>query len=305
VARSLDAVADELYAAPPEEFVASRERAVERARKERDTQGAGQLSKLRKPTVAAWLVNLLALRQPELVDELVELSRELRQAQRELRGDQLRELSGRRRSAVAALVAQARALAVAERPELAGAKLPLAEVEGTLTAALSDEEVAVQVRSGRLIRAVAYAGFGEVPRPRLRLVTGGEQAETAAAPAKRPGPAKDAGDEARRAREAKEARAERDRQRVALRKELAIARSEAKKAEAASERAAAAERDGADDLAAIEAQLAELERRKAAAEEELGRRRVARKVAERQAVAARRRAGEVEGALESFDKSDA
>ena len=41
----------------------------------------------------------------------------------------------------------------------------------TLQAALSDTAIAEQVRSGRLTKAVTYAGFGEVPRPRLRLVT--------------------------------------------------------------------------------------------------------------------------------------
>ena len=51
-------------------------------------------------------------------------------------------------------------------------RLPLAEVEATLNAALSDAEVAEQVRAGRLLRAASYAGFGEVPRPQLRLVTG-------------------------------------------------------------------------------------------------------------------------------------
>ena len=44
-------------------------------------------------------------------------------------------------------------------------------MEATLTAALAEPEIAEQVRTGRLIRAATYAGFGEVPRPRLRLVT--------------------------------------------------------------------------------------------------------------------------------------
>jgi hypothetical protein len=169
-------IADRLYALPPEEFVAARNEEVATARDAEDRAGAAAIAKLRKPTVAAWLVNLLALRRPELVAELVDLAARLRLAQRELRGDELRELSSRRRAAIAALVGQARALAVAAQPGLAGVKLPVADVEATLTAALSDEEVAGQVRSGRLVRAIAYAGFGEVPRPRLRLVTEEETA---------------------------------------------------------------------------------------------------------------------------------
>lgn len=310
MAPTVEELADELYAAPPDEFVAGRARAVAQARRDRDGKAAAELAKLRKPTVAAWLVNLLALRQPELVDELADLSRELRAAQRELKGARLRELSTQRRAAVAALVAQARALAVAERPGLAEAKLPMAEVEATFTAALADEDVAARVRSGRLIRSVAYAGFGEVPRPRLRLVTSEDTADEAPARAhdEPAGGGRDrdraAREEARRASAERQARIERERERVALREELAVARAEARKAEAATERAGQAERDGADELAALEVELAGLERRRSAAEDELGRLRVARKLAERQATAARRRAGEVEGALESLDTSD-
>jgi hypothetical protein len=160
-----------LYEAPPDGFVAARSAAIADARRAGDKQAARRLGELRKPTVAAWLVNLLALRRPDLLDELTELAASLRAAQRELHGDQLRELSTRRRQAVSALVAEARRLATEADPTVSAGKLPLAEVETTLTAALADADVAEQVRSGRLIRAATYAGFGEVPRPRLRLVT--------------------------------------------------------------------------------------------------------------------------------------
>ena len=72
---------------------------------------------------------------------------------------------------VSALVDAARRARDRGRSGLRAAKLPLGEVEATLTAALAEPEIAEQVRSGRLIRAATYAGFGEVPRPRLRLVT--------------------------------------------------------------------------------------------------------------------------------------
>ncbi|MEO3922812.1 hypothetical protein ABGB07_02860 [Micromonosporaceae bacterium B7E4] len=168
---------ERLYTAPPDGFVAARSEAVAAARAEGDPSAAREIAKLRKPTVAAWLVNLLALRRPELMADLVELSAALRGAQRELRGDRLRELSARRRGVLGALVGQARALAEAEDPRLAAGKLPLAEVEATLNAALADVEVAEQARSGRLVRAASYAGFGEVPRPQLRLIVGGPDTE--------------------------------------------------------------------------------------------------------------------------------
>jgi hypothetical protein len=186
-------LADRLYAVPPRRFVAERDAAIERARSGGDTAVAAALSKLRRPTVAAWLVNLLALRRPELLAELVELAAALREAQRRLQGGQLRELAVRRREAVAGLLATARSLAVEVDPELAGAKLPLAEVEATLTAALADEQVAAQVRAGRLLRPAEPAGFGASGIPvgaPLRLVPGGADAGSpAGAPAAQVAPA--------------------------------------------------------------------------------------------------------------------
>jgi hypothetical protein len=260
-------IADRLYGAAPETFVAERDKLVAEAREAGDRDRAAAIGKLRKPTVAAWLVNLLALRRPDLLAGLVELAGQLRAAQRELQGEQLRELSGQRRAAVDALVAQARALAVAERPELARTKLPLSDVEATLSAALADEDVADQVRSGRLVRSVEYTGFGEIPRPKLRLVTDG-------AP-----PTRQEREDPERA--------------------VAAARTALEEAGAELERAAAAEEDGVRDLAEADAALAEARRRREEAEEELSRRKLARKTAERAVTAARRRLGEAEGALEA------
>ena len=133
-------------------------------------------------------MNLLAIRRPELVADLVQLADALRSAQRELRGPRLRELSAQRRAVVGALVAEVRKLAAAEPDAPPASRLPLAEVEATLNAALSDVEVAEQVRAGRLLRAASYAGFGEVPRPQLRLVTGDDEEREEERPARRPGP---------------------------------------------------------------------------------------------------------------------
>src|SRR5918998_5377338 len=124
------------------------------ARRAGDPKAAREIARLRRPTVAAWLVNLLALERPELVADLVQLAESLRTAQRELRGAKLRELSAQRRAVVGALVTEVRKLAAAESAAPPAGKLPLAEVEATLNAALSDTEVAEQVRAGRLLRSV-------------------------------------------------------------------------------------------------------------------------------------------------------
>jgi hypothetical protein len=264
----VDEVIRRLYALPPEQFVAARDEA---ARHTRDPKRAAQIVKLRKPTQAAWMVNLLAIKRPDLLADLAQLAAALREAQRELRGAQLRELSTQRRATVAALVDEARRLAVEAKPALGrGAHLPLGDVEQTLQAALADPEAAELVRSGQLVKAIEYAGFGEVPKPQLRLITGGSTAEEAK-------PAAD---------------------RRAAQRELAAARSEHAKAEKELERAAAAEREGARLLAELEQELAELQRRRDLADEELGRRKLARKAAERALAAARRRLGEAQAAVE-------
>ncbi|MET8836394.1 hypothetical protein ABZV78_21070 [Micromonospora sp. NPDC004540] len=291
-----------LYATPPDRFVAARDAAVNEARRAGDPKAAREIGKLRRPTVAAWLVNLLAIRRPELVADLAQLAESLRSAQRELRGGRLRELSAQRRAVVGALVAEVRKLAATEPGAPPVAKLPLGEVEATLNAALSDTEVAEQVRAGRLLRATHYAGFGEVPRPQLRLVTGGGEEEPAV-----PDRAAERA-EARRTRDERAAeraaRAERAKRRRAVERELAKARGDQERAEAELTGAADAERDGVATLDRIETELAELERRRAVAEQELSRAKLARRGAERSLTAARRRTGEVEAALEALDAEE-
>ncbi|MET8261431.1 hypothetical protein [Micromonospora sp. NPDC005205] len=302
----------QLYRTPPDRFVAARDAAVAEARRAGDATTARQLARLRRPTVAAWLVNLLAIGRPELVADLVQLADALRVAQRELRGPRLRELSAQRRAVVGALVAEVRKLAAAEPDAPPASRLPLAEVEATLNAAFSDVEVAEQVRAGRLLRAASYAGFGEVPRPQLRLVTDDEEEHEEERPARRPGPQRGRPEAAPRTDRAAEraeqaeraaqraARAERARQRRALDRELAKAQADQERAETELTEATGQERDGVAVLDRLEAELAELERRRAVAEQDLSRAKLARRAAERAVTVARRRAGEVEAAVEAL-----
>jgi hypothetical protein len=201
--------------------VPARNEAVRRARAAGDRQLAAQIAKLRRPTVGAWVINRLAREHPELIEELLALGEALRSAQRDLRGDELRELSVRRRVLVTELSREAIRLARRDRRR---DNVPVAEIEATLTAALADPAVAEQVRRGRLTRTVAYTGFGETPRPRLRLVHGGADAERRSA--------EKAAEAERRAVAAAEA-AERRRARAVAHRELLAARTELAEAEAA------------------------------------------------------------------------
>ncbi|WIM95928.1 hypothetical protein ACTOB_008069 [Actinoplanes oblitus] len=298
-----DDVVRRLYEEPPDGFVATRAAAIEEARAAGDREAAKRLAACKKPTVAAWVVNLLARKRPDLIGELVDLSEALRAAQRELHGDQLRELSQQRRQFVSALVAAARKLAVAAG---AGAgKLPLGEVEATLTAALADPEIAAQVRTGRLIRSAAYAGFGEVPRPRLRLITGGdaEDAEEGpdagdAEPAR--GPDRDRAAQDRAAQERR--RREIERRRRDLERDLAAAEAAERRADEQLHRAEIAELDASNLVDDLEAELAELERRRTEAVADVARRKQARRTAERESAAARRRVGDVQAALDDLSE---
>lgn len=245
-----------LYLAPPAGFVAARDAAVASAREAGDRPGAVALAALRRPTVGAWLVNLLAIRRPELIADLVELAGRLREAQHQLRGEKLRELSARRRAAIGALVEQARMLAVEADPKLARASLPLQEVEATLSAAIADEEVAAAVRTGRLLRTTSYAGFGEPPpvAPQVKL--------TAPARGDRSGARKRDTEERKAARAAEaEARAEHD---VAAAAEREAAAELADK-QAILDRLTRATAATDKQLAELEAELARLTEQRAAA----------------------------------------
>ncbi|MGC5661305.1 hypothetical protein ACN261_13025 [Micromonospora sp. WMMD723] len=305
-------LARQLYRTPPDRFVAARDAAVVEARRAGDPGTARRIAGWKRPTVAAWLVNLLALDRPDLVADLGPLAEALRTAQRDLKGPRLRELSAQRRELVAALVTEVRRIA-ADLPDAPpAARLPLAEVEATLHAALADTAVAEQVRAGRLLKAVHHSGFGEVPRPQLRLVTGGAAAAAGGGAERAGGGEADVVPQreahrggARRAREARAARAERAKRRRALDRELTAARAAQRQAERDLDGTTTAERDSVAALDRIEGELAELERRRAVAEQELSRAKLARRAAERTLTAARRRTGEVEGAIEAVDAEEA
>lgn len=142
----LDAIAAELYALPPAEFTAARNARAGLAR----SPLAGQLKALRKPTVAAWAVNLLT-REGALA-EAVELSNALRDAQDDLDAAELSRLGRQRRQLVAALAGQAVTLATEAGVAVSAAARH--DVEKTINAAVMDASAAAAVLTGRLISAL-------------------------------------------------------------------------------------------------------------------------------------------------------
>ncbi|MBD8059265.1 hypothetical protein IC607_09820 [Cellulomonas sp. JH27-2] len=154
----LDEVADDLYARPPAEFIAARDAAVKAARTSGDKELAKRVAALRRPTVSAWLVNLLVRADPDLPEQLMSLGEGLRAAERSLDGPALRELSSQRRALVRSLVGEARRLARPAGQRISDAAVQ--ELDATLTAALADAATARDVVSGRLTSPRAFVGFG-------------------------------------------------------------------------------------------------------------------------------------------------
>lgn len=146
----------ELYSAPPQEFTRRRKDLAAAARAAGERETARQITALRKPTRAAWVVNRLARAEPGTAASLADLAAGLRGATEARDGRRLRDLSARRRALIDSLTDQALSLADLADPPPALRE----EVTATLAAALADPEVAAHLASGTLTHAATWSGFG-------------------------------------------------------------------------------------------------------------------------------------------------
>ena len=151
-------IADELYGLAPSEFTAARDAAAKEHKA--DKPFAARIKKLKKPSVAAWAVNLLVRRESEQVDQMLGVGTALRQAQEGMDAALLRELTQQRRTLTHAIAGRARFLAADDGHRLT--QTALDQVEATLTAAMIDEGAARAVRSGLLIQTLAATGVEAV-----------------------------------------------------------------------------------------------------------------------------------------------
>lgn len=149
-------VADELYSVRPDEFVARRSSLVLEAKGGGDKSLADEIKKLVKPNTAAWVVNMLVREQSEQLEQVLDLGAALREALASMAGDELRELGRQRRQLTAAVTRQARSLA-SELGQRVNDPVA-AQVEGTLHAAMIDEDAAKAVRTGMLVKPLAVSG---------------------------------------------------------------------------------------------------------------------------------------------------
>ncbi|MBM7515361.1 hypothetical protein [Nocardioides nitrophenolicus] len=146
-------IADELYALPLAEFTPTRDA---RAKELKGTALAAQVKALRKPSTAAWVVDLLVRREAGQVDQVLSVGAALREAQQAMSAGELRALTKQRRQVTAAVTTQARRIAAEEGMRVTEAVAE--QVEATLTAAMVDAECGRAVRSGLLVSALRTTG---------------------------------------------------------------------------------------------------------------------------------------------------
>ncbi|HUI04277.1 MAG TPA: hypothetical protein VLZ77_12095 [Acidimicrobiales bacterium] len=235
----LDAVTDELYAVPPGAFVPARNARAKELAAAGEREAAAAVRTLPRPSAAAWLVNRLVRDHGADVDRLLALRTAFEKAQGGGDRDRLRALSTRRQALVAGLVEHAGALARDAGHPLSAAVQR--ELEGTLEAAVADEDAAGAVRSGRLAAALSHVGFPGVaavparPRRGGAAATRADRSATASARARQ---ARDKAEAARRRAEAEVTALRRARR--AAEQEQRRAASELRRADRALERSSTA-----------------------------------------------------------------
>lgn len=153
-------VAGELYGLPPGEFTAARNERAKEARSDGGKEAAEALKGLRKPSTAAWVVNMLMRHEADQMEQVLAVGESLRKAQEGLDAASLRELTKQRRQLTAAVTARGRSLARELGQKVTDAVAD--QVQDTLHAAMIDEAAAKAVRSGMLVEPLTSTGIEQV-----------------------------------------------------------------------------------------------------------------------------------------------
>ena len=173
----IPAAATDLYALPIDQFIAGRDRLAKELAEEGRGDESVEVARLRKPTTDAWALNQVARRHPELVEGLVQVHRELRQANdpralreaAEARGRLLEQIT----TAAAAILVEAGHSAEGTVRDRIGR---------TLLAAAADESTEHRLQTGTLTRAVEITGgwpnaFAAAPPEPVERDPGSQDAE--------------------------------------------------------------------------------------------------------------------------------
>lgn len=149
----VDTIIDSLYALEPDAFTAARDEQAAALRRAGDRDAAKTVKALRRPTMAAWAVNQVVRRHPDKVDELLEATNELGDAQRDALTSgkrDLRAVTERRQRLLDELLAMARRV-IDDSGRSAAAHED--DIARTLQAT-TDPDLGRQLRAGRLTTAL-------------------------------------------------------------------------------------------------------------------------------------------------------
>lgn len=149
----LPAPAAPLFELPPEEFTAERDRVARELKASGDPAGAAEVKALKRPSLAAHALNLVARRHGELVERLLDAGDRLGGATSRA---PMEAAKAQRQQAISEVTARALEL-LGDRA--AGAQLQQ-KITATLLAAATDEATRRQLRAGELLREAEPTGFG-------------------------------------------------------------------------------------------------------------------------------------------------
>ncbi len=149
----VEATLDGLYDQPLDSFTAERNEIAAAAKKAGDDEAAQRVKQLKKPSVAAWAINQLVRRHPDVISELLEARDRLEKADSP---GELRALSKRRRELVAELTNLAKD--VLEDSPHGASHNTLEKVSQGLLAGGTDEERGL-LEKGRLTREPTASGL--------------------------------------------------------------------------------------------------------------------------------------------------
>ena len=152
-------VADELYGLLLADFTPARDAKAKELKGTELAELSGPVKALKKPTVSAWVVNMLVRHETEQVDQVLAVGAALRDAAESLDGKELRELTKQRRQLTAAVTSRARGVSGSLGTKVTQAVAD--QVESTLTAAMLDPDCARALRSGLLVTHLSATGVGE------------------------------------------------------------------------------------------------------------------------------------------------
>jgi hypothetical protein len=238
----------DLYGLALDEFIPARAALVKSLRTDGQRDEADRVSKLRKPSVAAWAVNQLVRTQPRGIASLVEAGDALQAAQGELlgkRGDakSLQAAVAREREAVSRLVELAHGLL--ESDGQPPSQTILDRVSQTLEAAALDEDARGAVEAGCLERELQHIGLGSgslaaqpdrAAQPKSRRARDSEESSSRAAQKRR---------ERERADQMKtDRKAEQDARRIAERADHELSQAQQRRDDAATALAEAEDKLG-------------------------------------------------------------